>query len=1121
MHPCGEFWFILFPFLALLPCSLFFNVDEKNGMQFTGPVEDMFGYTVQQFENSEGKWVLIGAPLVGQPAKRTGDVYKCPVGKGSNPICTKLDLPGKTKIENVREVKENMTMGTTLVTSPDGGFLACGPQYGYMCGNQQYITGVCSNISSKFEVLNSFAPTVQACNSLMDIVIVLDGSNSIYPWSSITEFLVRFLEKLEIGPSLSQVGIVSYGDDVGHVFNLSQFDNTKDLLENAKKIPQRTGHKTMTALGIDMARREAFTEERGARPGVKKVMVIVTDGESHDNYNLNGVIDNCEKDGIERFSIAVLGDYNRQNKTTEQVKKFIEEIESIASRPTGDHFFNVSDEVALLSIVEALGSRIFALEATSGKHTSSFEMEMSQSGFSAHASTEGVMVGAVGAYDWNGTVVMQLGTESVVPGKATFHNPLVERYEGLAGYVGYDVTSASTPDGVLYITGAPRHNHTGRVTIYRFDGENITITQTLKGEQIGSYFGSVLQTVDVDGDSNTDLLLVGAPMYMGAEKDEQGQVYVFRLNEDGLFEHQMTLQPVNQTCCTAQSSSSCKSVNKNEPCGARFGTAIAAVSDLNLDGYADVVIGSPLENDHRGAVYIYHGDQRSLKKKYVQRIAAGGDGEKMKFFGQSIHGVMDLNGDGIIDVTIGGLGGASLYWSRDVAELHASMTFEPNKINLQQPTCENHGKGTVCVKTTVCFEYSIKSEKKEISSAVMHYSLMLDGLRATSRSRFKDSDDRKIQHNVTITDSLCREHTFYMLEKLDFRDPIMVLMDFGLADENKGPVLDDNLPTSINKTIPLVDCGNDNKCIADLHLKAEASIKRLVIKANQEKFHITINIGNSRDNAYNTKVHLSYSENINYVKVEAKECEPNKTRVVCAVGYPFLKTKTEEEFKVIFEVNPSHIQKDIVINVTASTDSEEPESALKDNFVQIIIPVTYEPSLRFTAHKYMKEEHIIIKEGETFPSILNHTSVIGDEVKISYTIENETEMETPPLQLTVTYMEISPRANNLLYLTHITTQPALSPSWYFWVLLFRFPVPHSLSSLITLVTCRDNCASFSCNVPPVSFSQVNVTFRVWKPTFVKVSLPKTKYAAHRVSVVRSSVPLEFTAHPFVSFTTNL
>lgn len=162
--------------------------------------------------------------------------------------------------------------------------------------------------------------------------------------------------------------------------------------------------------------------------------------------------------------------------------------------------------------------------------------------------------------------------------------------------------------------------------------------------QIGSYFGSVLQTVDVDGDSYTDLLLIGAPMFMGTERDEQGQVYVYTLKEvqkmvslclcitlkrssslpsscffssyqDGQFEHDFTLKPVNQTCCTAHSASC---TNKNEPCGARFGTAIAAVSDLNLDGFNDVAIGAPFENDHRGAVYIYHGDKTKLKEKFVQ-----------------------------------------------------------------------------------------------------------------------------------------------------------------------------------------------------------------------------------------------------------------------------------------------------------------------------------------------------------------------------------------------------------------------------------------------------------------------------------------------------------------------
>uniref|UniRef100_A0A8C4GNN8 Integrin, alpha 1 n=1 Tax=Dicentrarchus labrax TaxID=13489 RepID=A0A8C4GNN8_DICLA len=913
---------------VLLACVLSFNVDQKNGLSFSGPLEDMFGYTVQQFENSEGKWVLIGSPLSGQPAKRTGDVYKCPVGKGDN-TCVKLELPKNTTIPKLHEVKENMTMGSTLVTNPNGGFLACGPQYGYMCGQQQYISGVCANVSSSFQILNSVAPAVQECAKELDIVIVLDGSNSIYPWSSIIEFLQRFITNIEIGPKLSQVGIVSYGETVTHRVNLSQFDNTPALLKFVNGLPQQTGFKTMTFLGIDTARKEAFMPERGARPGVKKVMVIVTDGESHDFHNLDKVMKDCDDDDIERFGIAVLGDYNRQNKTSEEVQKFIKEIASISSQPLQDHFFNVSDEVALLTIVDALGSRIFALEATTGNFTTSFGMEMSQAGFSAHTSKEGVLLGAVGAYDWNGTVVMHTAGETIVPGNTQFFDPKTEAgYEGLAGYLGYDVQSASTPDGELYITGAPRYNHTGRVVIYRLNEVNkIVISQILKGEQIGSYFGSVLQTVDVDGDSYTDLLLVGAPMYMGTERDEQGQVYVYKLNQDGRFDHEFTLKPVNQSCCTAHSASC---TNKNEPCGARFGTAIAAVLDLNLDGFNDVAIGAPFENDHRGAVYIYHGDKTTLKEKYVQRIPAGGDGEKVKFFGQSIHGVMDLNGDGITDVTIGGLGGASLFWSRDVAELRANMTFDPVKINLQQTQyqCEHGGPKSVCVTTEVCFSYVIKSDQIIIS--VLHFLTLFNLLQLLFPSL--------LLPHLLLT-RLYRAPLFPQQTQLDFRDPLMVSLEFRKADEDQGPVLDESLPRSINKTVRLFYINSLSLMTVFIYFPS------MLIKANKEKIDVNINIRNSKDNAYNTKVIVSFTPNINYVKPE-KDCTLNHTKVECAVGYPFL--GSNEMFKVKFEVNPKHIQEVIQINVTATSDSDELPSTMHDNRVYISIPVKYEAGLIFS-----------------------------------------------------------------------------------------------------------------------------------------------------------------------------
>lgn len=40
----------------------------------------------------------------------------------------------------------------------------------------------------------------------MDIVIVLDGSNSIYPWYEVQDFLINILQKFYIRPGQTQVG---------------------------------------------------------------------------------------------------------------------------------------------------------------------------------------------------------------------------------------------------------------------------------------------------------------------------------------------------------------------------------------------------------------------------------------------------------------------------------------------------------------------------------------------------------------------------------------------------------------------------------------------------------------------------------------------------------------------------------------------------------------------------------------------------------------------------------------------------------------------------------------------------------------------------------------------------
>lgn len=48
---------------------------------------------------------------------------------------------------------------------------------------------------------------------------------------------------------------------------------------------------------------EAF--QKGGRKGAKKVMVVITDGESHDSPDLEKVIQQSERDNVTRYAVAV------------------------------------------------------------------------------------------------------------------------------------------------------------------------------------------------------------------------------------------------------------------------------------------------------------------------------------------------------------------------------------------------------------------------------------------------------------------------------------------------------------------------------------------------------------------------------------------------------------------------------------------------------------------------------------------------------------------------------------------------------------------------------------------------------------------------------------------------
>uniref|UniRef100_A0AAQ4QJZ1 Integrin, alpha 11b n=1 Tax=Gasterosteus aculeatus aculeatus TaxID=481459 RepID=A0AAQ4QJZ1_GASAC len=617
--------------------------------------------------------LLVGAPFESTEQQQTGDVFRCPLDTRNSVNCSRLNL-GKLSLDRVSERKDNMRLGMTLTSNPkDNSFVACGPLWSHECGSSLYSTGICSRVNHNFRLSTTMSPALQRCETLMDIVIVLDGSNSIYPWYEVQNFLITVLQKFYIGPGQTQVGVVQYGSTVVHEFSLGEYQTVEEVVEAARGIDQRGGEETRTALGINVARSEGF--RRGGRPGARKVMIVITDGESHDSPQLVEAVADSERNNVTMYAIAVLGYYNRRGINP---AGFLKEIKFIASDPDEKHFFNVSDEAALKDIVDALGERIFSLEGD-------IIILCVPMGLTLLFHQDGVLLGAVGAYDWTGAVLKETKHGKVVPPKSSYEGEFPEELKNHGAYLGYSVGSLISSRGSqLYVAGAPRFNHTGKVIVFSLKNTgNLTILQALVGQQIGSYFGSVLLSMDVDDDGQSDLLVVAAPMFY-SDGWERGKVYIY------------TVTP--QTSFILQGALEVSECSQNS----RLGSALSQIPDMNGDGFGELVVGAPLEDDHQGAVYVFYGQDKSIQHQYRQRLSAAGFSAGLQYFGQSLHGVLDVNADGLVDLAVGALGAAVIVWSRVVVRIQAKLNFEPEKVNIFNKDCHRMGKEVTCMSLNIC-----------------------------------------------------------------------------------------------------------------------------------------------------------------------------------------------------------------------------------------------------------------------------------------------------------------------------------------------------------------------------------------------------------------------------------
>ncbi|MEO8503968.1 MAG: integrin alpha [Acidobacteriota bacterium] len=168
---------------------------------------------------------------------------------------------------------------------------------------------------------------------------------------------------------------------------------------------------------------------------------------------------------------------------------------------------------------------------------------------------------------------------------------------------------------------------------------------TLQSNQADANLGtSVAAAGDVNGDGYGDVI-VGASGY------DSGQV-----NEGSAF---LFLGGSGSGVASGNPSSAAAELESNQA-GARLGTGVAGVGDVNGDGYADVVVGAPFYDlgDDEGAAFLFLGSAAGVPSGNPSSSAATlhvnlAAGQTNGQLGSSVAGAGDINGDGYGDVIVG------------------------------------------------------------------------------------------------------------------------------------------------------------------------------------------------------------------------------------------------------------------------------------------------------------------------------------------------------------------------------------------------------------------------------------------------------------------------------------
>ncbi|XP_048008942.1 collagen alpha-1(XXVIII) chain-like isoform X2 [Megalobrama amblycephala] len=170
----------------------------------------------------------------------------------------------------------------------------------------------------------------------LELVFVIDSSESVGPenFEVIKDFVNTLIDHMSVSPEVTRVGVVLYSH-INRVVTSIQDRLTHEEVKAAVRRMTYIGEGTYTGSGI----RKANEMFHSARPGVKKVAVVITDGQTdhRDMVKLEDAVKEAHSANITMFAIGVV------NQSDPNYDNFKEELKSIASLPTEEHVFPIED----------------------------------------------------------------------------------------------------------------------------------------------------------------------------------------------------------------------------------------------------------------------------------------------------------------------------------------------------------------------------------------------------------------------------------------------------------------------------------------------------------------------------------------------------------------------------------------------------------------------------------------------------------------------------------------------------------------------------------------------------------------------------------------------------------